>query len=432
MNLIPLTKLKREVSADAAKLSRVTPKPYEKIKEEIDAAGGGVDTSGTPVTNDIARFTDADTIEGRSYAELKGDLDLEIGTDVLAEQTIGIADNNLVEIDGADITSGEYAKFTAAGLQSKTFAEVRSDINVADGADVTGSNAPQAHKTAHQNAGGDEISVVGLSGLLADDQHVLDAEVTGVAIAISLLTTRGDIIYRNATVPARLAKGNSGDVLTMGANDPEWSTPSGATKIVAYQTTPQLNLADDTWTKVALDAESFDIAGEFKSRKVTGTADATEASKLHDADGGFESGDVRAGIWNTTDNTYTIVTGFTDSGELSLADDIMVSGETYVLYNARFIVANTGYYVVIGRVMYQQVIANKEYYSGIYVNGSIIRGDKGYTNLIQNVTVATTCLLSLTAADYVELYARHKGGAATVDLFTDNAPTYTSLEIYSL
>ena len=28
--------------------------------------GGSVDTSGTPVVNDIARFVDADTIEGRS------------------------------------------------------------------------------------------------------------------------------------------------------------------------------------------------------------------------------------------------------------------------------------------------------------------------------------------------------------------------------
>lgn len=46
--------------------------------------GGGVDTSGTPVANDFARFTDADTIEGRSYAEVKADLGLEIGTDVQA------------------------------------------------------------------------------------------------------------------------------------------------------------------------------------------------------------------------------------------------------------------------------------------------------------------------------------------------------------
>lgn len=41
-------------------------------------SGGSVDTSGTPVVNDFARFTDADTIEGRSYAEVRGDL--EIGT----------------------------------------------------------------------------------------------------------------------------------------------------------------------------------------------------------------------------------------------------------------------------------------------------------------------------------------------------------------
>jgi len=39
-----------------------------------------------------------------------------------------------------------------------------------------------AHKTSHENGGGDEVSVVGLSGLLADDQHVLDAEVQAISI----------------------------------------------------------------------------------------------------------------------------------------------------------------------------------------------------------------------------------------------------------
>lgn len=41
------------------------------------------------------------------------------------------------------------------------------------------------HKTRHQDGGADEIIVTGLSGLLADDQHVLDAEVTAVAIALT-------------------------------------------------------------------------------------------------------------------------------------------------------------------------------------------------------------------------------------------------------
>jgi len=44
------------------------------IWKEAAGGGGGVDTSGTPVANDFARFTDADTIEGRSYAETLSDL----------------------------------------------------------------------------------------------------------------------------------------------------------------------------------------------------------------------------------------------------------------------------------------------------------------------------------------------------------------------
>lgn len=46
--------------------------------------------------------------------------------------------------------------------------------------------APGAHKATHENGGADEISVAALSGLLADDQHVLDAEVTTVIEATPL------------------------------------------------------------------------------------------------------------------------------------------------------------------------------------------------------------------------------------------------------
>ncbi len=43
------------------------------------------------------------------------------------------------------------------------------------------------------------------------------------AILESLLTTRGDTIFRDATEAARLAKGAAGTVYTMGANDPSWA-----------------------------------------------------------------------------------------------------------------------------------------------------------------------------------------------------------------
>jgi len=67
------------------------------------------------------------------------------------------------------------------------------------------------------------------------------------------------------------------------------------------------------------------------SNSKTETTDQTEAFKLHDADGGFVAGHVGVVVLNTTDTTQTTVTAFVDSGELTLADDIFVSGEDYSL-----------------------------------------------------------------------------------------------------
>lgn len=49
-----------------------------------------------------------------------------------------------------------------------------------------------------------------------------DSRITG-AIQSSVLTTRGDIIFRNATVPARLGKGTTGQILRQGTDDPAWA-----------------------------------------------------------------------------------------------------------------------------------------------------------------------------------------------------------------
>ena len=55
---------------------------------------------------------------------------------------------------------------------------------------ATGTDAAD-HNTRHENAGADEISVEALSGLLADDQHVLDTEVEPLAIKWSLIMGLG-------------------------------------------------------------------------------------------------------------------------------------------------------------------------------------------------------------------------------------------------
>jgi len=78
---------------------------------------------------------------------------------VTIDADVGIGLNQIIIADVADIIDNDYAKFTADGVEGRSYSEVRSDINVADGADVTGSNAPQAHAASHApQTGGDALT----------------------------------------------------------------------------------------------------------------------------------------------------------------------------------------------------------------------------------------------------------------------------------
>lgn len=121
--------------------------------------GSLVEVDGTPADDEYARFTTAG-LEGRSVSEVITDLGvvpnslfdahtvLYATTDntpvalTVGEQTlvgrltggnisavsIGIADNNMVQVDGSP-ADDEYARWTANGLEGRTFAQVASDIN---------------------------------------------------------------------------------------------------------------------------------------------------------------------------------------------------------------------------------------------------------------------------------------------------------------
>ena len=75
--------------------------------------------------NDYAKFT-ANGLSGRSYAEVLSDIGAQ------ATLTFGIANNNAVDIDAADVAEDDYAQFTADGLQGRSATEVKTDLSLSN------------------------------------------------------------------------------------------------------------------------------------------------------------------------------------------------------------------------------------------------------------------------------------------------------------
>lgn len=97
----------------------------KKYVDDNAGGGGNVSTSGTPVANDIPRFVDGTSIEGRSYTELKTDLSLEnVDNTSDANKPIGVATQTA--LDGkadstynlAALSDGDMAGEKAAGLNA--------------------------------------------------------------------------------------------------------------------------------------------------------------------------------------------------------------------------------------------------------------------------------------------------------------------------
>lgn len=59
------------------------------------------------------------------------------GAGAAAEKTVGIADDNLVEMDDADAADNDYAKFTANGLEGRSYAETRTDLSLGFSCSIT-------------------------------------------------------------------------------------------------------------------------------------------------------------------------------------------------------------------------------------------------------------------------------------------------------
>ena len=91
-------------------------------------------------------------------------------------------------------------------------------------------------------------------------------DLADAAIAKSVVTTAGDIIYRNATVPVRLGIGTAGQVLAVnsGATAPEWiAAPSSSGPTFSARRSASQTLTAFTFTKMAMNTELWDSDSNY-------------------------------------------------------------------------------------------------------------------------------------------------------------------------
>jgi len=152
--------------------------------------------------------------------------------------TTGIADTNIVKVDSASAADDEYARFTAAGLESRSVAETKTDLGFIT--DVVDDTTPQlggdvdmnsnGFMLVSQTVGGSDDEAVYLSGSATWSQTDADAEATAtkqVGIRISATTvltygpyttsglTAGSTYYLSTTAGAitTTAPSGSGDIV---------------------------------------------------------------------------------------------------------------------------------------------------------------------------------------------------------------------------
>ena len=265
---------------------------------ETTQAGGGsgtVTTSGTPVANDIARFTGATVIEGRSYAELKADLDLEIGTDVEAH------DDGLLSIAGLTTAANKSIYTTALDTYAvyDLTAFARTILDDADASAVR-TTLGLVYGTNVQAYDDGLLSLAGLT--YASDSFIKVTALDTYAIR-TIAETQSDLsIYTNLTsfvnqTAWRVFYSNTdGDIieLALGADGtylesngaaaaPTFTTPAGAGDVTGPatntdNTVPRWNGADskvlqDSTVSISDDGELDMNAGSIGFTLHTATGD---------------------------------------------------------------------------------------------------------------------------------------------------------------
>jgi hypothetical protein len=161
-------------------------------------------------------------------------------------------------------TSGQIlAKNSNTDMDFVWIANDQGDITgITASSPLTGGGTSGAVTVGIQDALTTQKGAVQLSDSTSTTSSILAATPTAVkaaydladgAIAKSTVTTAGDIIYRNATVPVRLGIGTANQVLRVnsGGTAPEWATPASGGGMTLLSTTTLTGAATITISSIS-------------------------------------------------------------------------------------------------------------------------------------------------------------------------------------
>lgn len=291
-------------SAQEIKMLRVDPTTGRLKVSAIGGAGGDVTGPAAAVDNNIAVF---DGTTGKIIKD--GGATIASKQDAL---TFGIANTNAVKIDAVDVADNDYAKFTANGLEGRSYAEVKQDLalegtelkstgeaggtkflredgdgtcswqTIAGGTDEKvkyDAGDPTAGYVADKVVAGDGISVAEGSGA-TENKLVITNTDKGSSVDLSGLVAKSTYdahsILQATTdnTPAALTVGEQTVVgRATGGNISALSIDSDLSSVSANDDT----IPSAKATKAALDAKISNAIVDAKGDIITATADNTPA-----------------------------------------------------------------------------------------------------------------------------------------------------------
>ena len=299
--------------------------------------------------------------------------------------TMGIADNNIAQIDGTSNAPAnlDYAKFTTSGLEGKSYQELVNDISgvikatdvevselsaatyddtqdyinffgdrtILSGGDITDNGdgtIAVASGTAWVKATDSDTALgkffdfsannsVSLTNLATNYIYIDYNDGTPQMVVATSIQTHGfkqdhilvGTAFRDGTT-SHFHHVDTVGIGRMGRVDMHHREEEAVHRVEGMVTSSVGTRNLGITAGVLYEGISRHDTSPFTTPN-SGTADDTEANTLHDADGGFAATDVGKTVHNTTDDTYADVTAFVDSGQLTLNADIFISGENYDL-----------------------------------------------------------------------------------------------------